>query len=58
MKDGRIVLTPMLNILLNKRMPRGFKLESDENMLKAFETIRPAVKKQKIYVNHIYNVLE
>ncbi len=37
-------------ILINKMMPRGFKLETDENMVKAVESIRPASKKQKTNV--------
>jgi len=32
-------------------MPKGFKLESDENLVKALESIRPIAKKQKISVN-------
>jgi hypothetical protein len=38
-------------------MPKGFKLESDENMLKALESIRPIAKKQKISVNFINKFL-
>jgi hypothetical protein len=31
-------------------MPRGFKIESEENMIKAVENIRPVAKKQKVSV--------
>jgi hypothetical protein len=31
-------------------MPKGFKVESEENMLKAVESIKPAAKKQKTSV--------
>jgi len=39
--------TPLQTILINKIMPRGFKLESEENMLRTVESFRPMPKKQK-----------
>ena len=42
--------TPLQTILINKRMPKGFKIESEENMLKVVENIRPITKKQKTSV--------
>jgi len=32
-------------------MPKGFKLESEELLLKSMETIKPVVKKQKSSVS-------
>ncbi len=37
------------------RIPKGFKLESEENMLRAVEAVRPAAKKQKTSVGEIFN---
>lgn len=48
---GEFLLKPIHIILINKKMPKGFKLELEENMTKALEIIKPsAVKKQKINV--------
>ena len=44
-------LTPLQSMLVNKLMPRGFKIESEENMIKAVENIRPVAKKQKVSVS-------
>lgn len=37
-------------------MPKGFKLESQENMLKAVESIKPISKKQKVSVIKITKI--
>jgi hypothetical protein len=49
--------TPLQTILINKRMPKGFKIESEENMLKVVENIRPITKKQKtsVRIDFIFN---
>ena len=35
LKLGQYMLTPLQSILLNKKMPFGFKLETEENILKS-----------------------
>lgn len=44
------MLTPVQVMLINKIMPKGFKLESHEFLIKAAESIKPAAKKQKTNV--------
>jgi hypothetical protein len=48
--------SPLQSILVNKHMPRGFKIESEENMVKAVENIRPVAKKQKTSVSFITKI--
>lgn len=36
--------------MINKRMPKGFKLELEENLLKYLDTIKPPAKKIKTNV--------
>jgi hypothetical protein len=50
--ETEYLLTPIQMILINKKMPKGFKLESEENIVKALELFRPSAKKQKISVNN------
>jgi hypothetical protein len=55
LQEGQYMLTPLQGILLNKLIPRGFKLETEENMLKALDQItRTAPKRQKSSVIIIY----
>ena len=51
MKEGQFLFAPIQSILINRLMPKGFKLESQENMIKASEAIKPAAKKQKLSVS-------
>ena len=44
---GQYILTPLQSILINKKMPFGFKLETEENILKSIETSRNQIKKNK-----------
>ena len=44
---GQFILTPLQSILINKKMPFGFKLETEENILKSIETSRNQIKKNK-----------
>ena len=37
LKKGQFMLTPLEGLLLNKKMPRGFKFETEDNILKTFE---------------------
>jgi hypothetical protein len=55
LQEGQYMLTPLQGILLNKLIPRGFKLETEENVLKALDQItRTAPKRQKSNVIIIY----
>ena len=51
------MLTPLQVLILNKRMPKGYKLELEENLLKYMETIKPPAKKTKtnVFFVFIYN---
>ena len=46
-KLGQYILTPLQSILLNKKMPSGFKLETEENILKSMEALKNQAKKSK-----------
>ena len=41
------MLSPLQVLMINKRMPKGFKLELEENLLKQIEAVKPPLKKQK-----------
>ena len=47
LKFGQYYLTPLQSILLNKKFPSGFKLETEENILKSLELIKAQEKKHK-----------
>ena len=47
LKIGQYILTPLQSIILNKKMPFGFKLETEENILKSLETSKNQTKKYK-----------
>ena len=47
LKLGHYMLTPLQSILINKKMPFGFKLETEENFIKSFETSKNQTKKIK-----------
>ena len=47
LKLGQYMLTPLQRILLNKKIPFGFKLETEENILKSLETTKNQAKKNK-----------
>ena len=53
LKDGEISLTPFQALMINKIMPKGFKLESKENMIKYVDTIKPPTKKNKSNVKRL-----
>jgi len=50
MKEGHFMLTPLQVLMINKKMPKGYKLELEENLLKYLDTIKPPVKKTKTNV--------
>ena len=47
LKIGQYYLTPLQSILLNKKIPMGFKLETEENILKSIELTKQQEKKLK-----------
>ena len=47
LKIGQYFLTPLESILLNKKIPFGFKLETEENILKSMEALKNQAKKNK-----------
>ena len=51
LKIGQYILTPLQSIFINKKMPPGFKLETEENILKAIDTKNQA-KKNKNNAKH------
>ena len=44
---GQYLLTPLQSILLNKKFPSGFKLETEENIVKSLEIAKAQEKKHK-----------
>ena len=46
-KLGQYILTPLQSIIINKKMPYGFKLETEENILKSMEALKNQAKKSK-----------
>jgi hypothetical protein len=55
MKEGHFMLTPLQVLMINKKMPKGYKLELEENLLKYLDTIKPPVKKTKTNVLISFN---
>ena len=47
LKIGQYYLTPLQSLLLNKKFPMGFKLETEENILKSIEMTKAQEKKLK-----------
>ena len=47
LKFGQYYLTPLQSIILNKKFPHGFKLETEENILKSIEIIKAQEKRHK-----------
>ena len=52
LKIGQYILTPLQSIILNKKIPFGFKLETEENILKSLETTKNQAKKYKSSSKH------
>ncbi len=50
------MLSPLQVLMINKRMPKGYKLELEENLLKYLDTIKPAPKKTKVNVCLYFNL--
>ena len=47
LKKGQYYLTPLQSIIINKKFPHGFKLETEENILKSMEMIKAQEKRHK-----------
>ena len=47
LKFGQYYLTPLQSIIINKKFPHGFKLETEENILKSIEMIKAQEKRHK-----------
>ena len=45
-KNGQFILTPLESLIINKKMPFGFKLDTEENILKSIENAK--MKKKTI----------
>jgi hypothetical protein len=52
LKIGQFMLTPLEGIILNKKMPRGYKFELEENILKSNEIGKNQPKKVKPIDKH------
>lgn len=52
LKKGQYRLTPLESIIINQKMPSGFKLETEENILKSLETNKNQNKKIKNTAKH------
>ena len=57
LKIGQYILTPLQSIFINKKMPSGFKLETEENILKAIDTKNQA-KKNKNTAKHKEKIMK
>ncbi len=51
-KLGEFVLTPLESLIINKKMPYGFKFEIEENMIKTLEQNKNSFKKLKKKSSH------
>lgn len=56
LSNGQFFLSPLEAILINKKMPFGIKLESEENVLKSIDMSKQIVKKNKIIVSRFNNL--
>ena len=52
LKFGQFMLTPLEGLILNKKMPHGYKFETEENMLKYLELSKNSSKKVHINDRH------
>ena len=52
LKNGQFILTPLESLLINKKMPFGFKLDTEENILKSIENAK--MKKKSINSESIH----
>ena len=52
LKNGQFILTPLESLIINKKMPFGFKLDTEENILKSIENAK--MKKKAINSESIH----
>ena len=47
LKIGQYMLTPLEALIINKKMPKGYKFEAEEILIKSIETVNTSLKKIK-----------
>lgn len=52
LKLGQYILTPLQSILINKKIPFGFKLETEENIIKSIESTKISTKRAAKVTKH------
>ena len=53
LKEGEFIFTPIETMIINKKMPLGFKLDTEENIIKSNEFVKQNInKKKKLETNH------
>ena len=58
LKIGKYILTPLESIIINKKMPFGFKLETEENILKSVDSSKNQTKKYKNATKHKEKIIK
>lgn len=48
LKPGQYLLSTLEAIMINMKMPKGFKLETEENVIKAIEAPKTASNRHKV----------
>ena len=47
LKEGEFIFTPIETMIINKKMPLGFKLDTEENIIKSNEFVKQNINKKK-----------
>lgn len=55
LKIGQFMLTPLEGLIINKKMPKGYKFEPEEILMKSIETAKITPKKLKKIHKHVDN---
>ena len=58
LKNGQFMLTPLECILINKRLPFGIKLETEDNILRSVDFVKANEKRKENLKNHKIKTLE
>ena len=53
LKIGQFMLTPLECLIINKKMPKGYKFEPEEMLIKSIETTKITPKKIKKLTKHV-----
>ena len=53
LKIGQFMLTPLECLIINKKMPKGYKFEPEEMLIKSIETTKISPKKIKKLTKHV-----